>query len=115
MAGAAVARGCIVDRARPRFGERHQVFDRTHRQRRVNDEQARRRRDQCDRRKILHRVVRQLAHQVWIDREIARLSDHQRVAVGRRFRRGVGAEHARRARAIVDHDLLAERFGEARA
>ena len=43
------------------------------------------------------------------------LDAEQRVAVGRGFRHEVRADHAARARAVVDHHLLAEEIRQLRA
>ena len=59
------------------------------------------------RREILHRVVRHRAVERRRDRVTAG-RQQQRVAVGRRFRDGVGADVAARAGAIFDDDGLAE-------
>ena len=53
------------------------------------------------------RVVGQLGVERRVDREVAGLAQHQRVAVGRRLGRGVHAEVAAGARLVVDDEVPA--------
>ena len=61
-----------------------------------------------DRDEILQRIVAELRLHERIDGERSVRAGEQRVAVGRGFRRHVGAEAAARAGAVLDHDRLAE-------
>jgi hypothetical protein len=70
-------------------------------------------RDEGDRREILQRVVWQVFAQRGIDR-VRGTREEQRVTVGRRIRRELRRDHLPAAAAVVDHHLLAERFGELR-
>ncbi len=72
-------------------------------------QQERRQADVGDRRQLTVDIVGGFLQQR-IDRHRAARCRQQRVAVGRGLGRDVGAYHAARASAIVDHDLLAENF-----
>ena len=63
-------------------------------------------RDQIDRRKICHHVVRQFALIVRQNRQRRRHAEKQRVAIGHRARRQLRGNYATGAAAIIDHDLL---------
>ena len=60
-------------------------------------------RERRDRREILDRVVRDLLEEAAVQHDRVR-RHQQRVAVGRRLRRGLGADVAARADAVVDDD-----------
>ena len=62
--------------------------------------------DAGDRRKILHRVVRTVLDQALIDGMGLAGAEDQRVAVGLGTRHRVGADDARSAGAVLDHDRL---------
>ena len=110
---AAGARRCVGNLVRPRLGERDQLLDGAHRQRRVDDEHLRHQARERDRREILERIVAGVGNERRHDRE--RVGDReQRVAVGRRFRDELRADEAARARPIVDDHLLTEPFAEPR-
>ena len=64
--------------------------------------------DAGDRREILHRVVGAVLDQALIGGVGLVGAEHQRVAVGLGARHRVGADDARSARTILDHDGLAE-------
>ena len=66
--------------------------------------------DPGNRRKILHRVVRPALDQALIDDMGLAGAEDQRVAVGLGARHRVGADDARRAGAVFDHDRLPQ-FG----
>jgi hypothetical protein len=78
----------------------------------MHDQQIGRRRHERDGRQVLHRIVRHLAHQAHVDREIARLPHQYRITVGRGLGYVLRADVAGRAAAVFDHDLLAEAFAE---
>ena len=61
---------------------------------------------------VFERVVAELRKQERRDRDRAGSGDEQRIAVRRGLRDVLGADSAGRARAVVDHDLLAQVFGE---
>lgn len=73
----------------------------------MNNEGGRHVRDHRNRREILDRVVRQLAHHRRIDHMGCRHQE-QRVTVRRRARSHLRADRSTRAAAIVDDDRLAE-------
>ena len=75
-----------------------------------NDQHIGALRQQADRGEILDRVVVELV-EPGIDR-MGHGDDEQGVAVRRRLRDRLGADHAAGAAAVVDHDLLAEAVAE---
>ena len=79
-------------------------FSVLHRQRRMHDHPRGHVDDEAERREVLHRVVRQLAHQRRIDHEAAG-HDPGGVAVGRALRDDLRADHAARAGAVVDDEV----------
>jgi DNA-binding transcriptional LysR family regulator len=93
-----------VHLARLRLRGGDEVGERLVRRLRRHDEDEGRARDEADRRQVLHRVVRQLRVERRIDREVARLAEDDRVAVGRRLGRLVDAEVAAGAGLVVDDE-----------
>ena len=65
-------------------------------------------RHERDRRKILDRIVAQILHHVGIGDERGRGREEEGVAVGRRTRRRLRADHIAGARLVLDHEALAE-------
>ena len=65
-----------------------------------------------DRNQVFERVIRQLRIQRRIDCEVAGLSQHHRVAVGRRLRCKVDTDVAACAGFVIDHDNPLQRLGE---
>ncbi len=78
------------------------------RHRGLDHQQVGRAADHRDRREVLDRVVRQLAHGR-IGAVRADVADHQRVAVGRRARRGHRGDGAAGAAGVLDDERLVER------
>jgi len=75
---------------------------------RVDDEQQRPLRHHADRGEVLHRVV---LHALLVEQRVDgmdRRIDVERVAIGRCTGNVGGTDHARRARAVVDDDVLLE-------
>ena len=79
----------------------------------MHDEHVRRGRDARHRSEIAHEIVLEVRIEAHADR-IGDGHQEQRIAVGRRFRRDLGPDGRSGAAAIVDDDLLPERFGELR-
>jgi hypothetical protein len=87
---------------------RDQLLHAVDRQLGIHDDDHRDDHDAGDRREILDRIVGQLLEQEGIGR-VRRVGGHeQRVAVRRRFRRGLGADDGRSARLVVDDEGLIE-------
>ncbi|MGY3224149.1 hypothetical protein ACVIM5_004756 [Bradyrhizobium sp. USDA 4512] len=108
MRQAAGAGGGEVQLARLRPGERDQFVHVPRRHVGGDHQHLRHGRDQRHRREILQRVVGNPLH-AGADRQRAGARDRHRVAVGRRLRDRVGAEHAALAGAVVDdHGLPCE-------
>jgi hypothetical protein len=84
------------------------------RERLARDQHARHVDHLCHGHQVAHRVDGQVGEYRRIDRDRADVAEEHRVAVGRGLRRGVDADVARGAGAVVDHDLLAEQLGEPR-
>ena len=76
----------------------------------MHDQRIQQRYGQRDRREASHRIVAGLFVNGGIHRERPDRSEHDRIAVRRRARPDFVAEHAARAGAIVDHDLLPPRL-----
>src|SRR5689334_3815652 len=76
----------------------------------MHDEELRRGADLTQRQEIAKRIVRNLAVEKRVGRELTQVSVQKRVAVGGRVRRELGADDAARARPRIDHDLLSPRF-----
>ena len=100
----AVARGGVVQSARLRFGGGHRIgqglvgrIGRDHQSQRGAA-------DQAEWGQVVDGVVGQFAVQGGVDGEVAGLTDHQVVAIGRGFGDGVDAEVAARARLVVHNE-----------
>ncbi len=76
----------------------------------VDDHDHRVARHHGDRDEMLERLIGNFRIDGGTDRHLAGRGEQQRVAVGRRFRRDIGTEHAVRARPVLDDEALAERF-----
>ena len=99
-------------RAGTRFGEGNQVTHRFGRHRRMHRQRVIETRDQRHRREITHRIVADLRIDHRADRQRHRAADIERITVGRRLRRHLGADGRTGATAIIDHDLHAEILAE---
>ena len=98
--------GCLLGQ---RLGElRHRRIRRLGR----HDQRERHHRGERDRHQVLLGVVGEPLDPVLVDGDLAGLAHQQRVAVGRRRHHRLRADGAGRAGAVLDHDGLAERFGE---
>jgi len=76
----------------------------------MNDEDERRdsgHRHACE---VPAGIDRELAIERWRDRQRGLAAHHQRVSIGRRFRRRFGGDHSARTGAILHHDRLTQRF-----
>src|SRR5689334_15392388 len=100
-----LARFCLV--------ERNQIFDGSDRERRMNDQHLRYRREPHDWREIAL-LERELAVDARVDRVSARVSEGNRVAIRWRLGSHFGADVACRTAAVVDDDLLAQRITQPR-
>jgi hypothetical protein len=69
-------------------------------------------RNQRDRLEVALDAIGELRHHVTGDRQRADRAQAERVAVGLGFRGQVEADGQRAARAVVDHDLLADLLGK---
>jgi len=105
--GTGAGRG-VVELPGSRFRQRDQLGHRLCGQRRIDDEQKRRRGHQTDEREILDAIVRELAVQARVDRMRGGIAEVQRVAVGGRPGDDLGGDRGAGAGAVVDDDLLAE-------
>jgi hypothetical protein len=76
------------------------------------DEHLRAEHNHRDRREVATRIVGHLGQQR-LDDEAGRRGDQQSVTVGCSFRRQIVADYSAGAGAVIHHDLLAPRFGEA--
>ena len=103
----AVAGTRVVDAARIGLRGLHHVGQRLVRRFGARHDHQRRAGDQADRRQVLHRIVGKLGVQRRVDREVAGLPHHQRVAVPRRLGRGIHAEVAAGAGLVVHHEGVA--------
>ncbi len=99
------AAGAVAQR--PLFGERDEIVDAVHRQRRADDQHERHRSNDRHQRHILGRIVRQLFVERRVDRE-RRHRHHDRVAVGRRLRHKVGRDHRAFPGTVLDREGLIE-------
>ncbi len=98
---AALARRSDGDRLHLLARHRQQLLQRIGREGRMGHHHLGRRADQGDRREALHRIVLCLGVHRRID-AVGHVSVEQRIAVGRRARDDLRAEHARRAGPVVD-------------
>ncbi len=101
------ARRGVDELAGTRFRERDQVFRRFHRKRRMHDEEVRLADALGDRREIAQRIVGQRLVDRRRDRERGQ-REQQHVAVGRRSRDDLRADHGASAGTRIDDDRLAE-------
>jgi hypothetical protein len=107
---AADAEARVIERARLRLGERHQLREGLHIERRIHHQHVRSVRRDADVAEVLQRIVRQLRIQARVHAERATIGDQDRVAIGHCLGDGVGPERAIGARLVVDDDRLAERL-----
>ena len=107
---AGAARACVELAGLP-FRQRHELGHRPGRHAGMHDQELRRERDLPHGREILHRVERDLLEQDRIGRELSARKQY-RVAVGRRPHGELGANNARRAAAVIHHELLPHAFLE---
>jgi hypothetical protein len=101
--------GRIGDFARVLPGQRNQVRDTAHRQRRMNQDNLLIRSDQPDRCEIPHRIVTGIGVERGGDAEHTGMADHQGIAVARSLGDRPCPDGAAGAAAVLDHELLAER------
>ncbi len=114
MPGRAQAGGGELHRLRARARRLEPVGQRAHGRARMHDHDLGERRRQHDGREVARRVVGQGAEQCRVYGQ-GLAGDQQRVTVGFRLGDRVVAEIAAGARAIVDHELLAEAIRQAAA
>jgi hypothetical protein len=114
MDGAARARRRVGELALLRLGERDELGERARGKCSAHHKYVRRIRDQTHESEILAHIEAQVLHHRWIDREARARAEEERIAVGWRPHDRLGAHDARRPGAILDHDALAEPFGEIR-
>ena len=98
--------------AGPRSGQRDQLCDGIDGQRRMHDQQQRRGRDYCDRRKVARRIVADLAVHGRSDRIVGLRTDDQRIAVGLGPGHKFRGDRAARAGPVVNHERLSETLAE---
>ncbi len=113
MAAAADAGRAEVDRLLGGLGPLHEFLEVFRRMRRVDDQQQAGRRHLGDRRKVVHRVIRQLGDEGCIHR-VLMVGKEQRVAVGRGVLGDLRAIHTRSTAAVIHDGLLAPDLGEMR-
>ena len=104
-------RRCVGQRARMLLGVGDQLGQRLGGHRGVQRQHARQRHHERDRREIAQRVVEDLLVGQMIDRERAR-GHQQRVAVRRRARGRLDADHVAGARPVLDIELLSHHLRE---
>jgi hypothetical protein len=104
------AGGGIVELARPGLGQRHQLGEGLRLDRWMDHQHERHGRQQRDRRKVAAEVERAL-RQRGVD-GVGGAREQQRIAVGRRARDRLRRDRPARARARLDHDLLAQHLGD---
>ncbi len=107
------ARRRVVQLAGLRLRERDQLAHAVCAGRRVHHQHGRHGGDQRDRREVLAEIERQVRRHRRVD-HVGDRAEKQRVAVLRRARRIFGRDVARRARPVLDHELLAERIAQMR-
>jgi hypothetical protein len=95
-----------------RLGERDQFVHRGDAERRMRHQQVRQLVEQADRREVLHRIERQVAIQRRPHAMRADGAEKQRVPVGRRLGRGLGANAPAGAGTVIDQHLLAEALAD---
>src|SRR5262249_19521626 len=100
--------GSVTQLARPLPGERYQLPQVVGRDLGVGDDQNGRARHRRDRHKIVEWIERQVRVYVRIDRDVAELNESDRVTVRRGFRDRLRAKISAAARAIFNHDTLAQ-------
>ena len=105
------AAGAVVEAVRRGLRVGDQVLQRFHRQRRVDHDQLRRRADQRNRLEVAQRHVSGFVEQR-VDHDRRDAADHQRIAVGQRFGRDLGAEAAAGTGTVVDHHALVPRLDQ---
>ena len=98
--------------ARPRLRVGDEFRDGAHRHRRMHEQQVGDLGDDDDRREVLRRRERQVRVERRRGRHRAERALHERVAVRRGLGDEVGADVAAAARAVLDHEGLAELVGE---
>ena len=112
MIGRAHAGRGEIELARLRSGQIDKFLEVAHRQRGIHHQQIRHKHHQPDGREIAVRIERHLCAQRRADGQPRRGAEGDGVAVGRGARAMGQADHRARARAVVDHHLLAERFAD---
>ena len=114
MRGRTGAAGRVHHLALVGLGVGDELLEVVRRQVLLGHQQQRRVGDEGHRLEIVRRVIgRLLVHRV-ADRMGADRGEHEQVAVGRRLRHPQRAGHAAAARLVLDHDGLAQRFGQRR-
>jgi hypothetical protein len=111
MAGRADAAGTHVDLAWVGLGERDELRRGLRRHRRMNHHQTRRGHRIHDRDEVVHEDVVQVLIERIVD-GVDRVRHEQRVTVGRRMRRHLGADIVAAARPVLDKERLAELVAE---
>ena len=104
---AAVAAGRIIDVAGARLGQRNEILDGLWHAG-VGDQHPVDLRNQTDRFKTVERIVIDLLVEMRRHHETAVVDAGDGVTVGRRARRTLHGDQARRAGLVVEHDLLLE-------
>jgi hypothetical protein len=94
------------------FRNRDELFDRFHRQRRMYDEQVRRRDDLAHGNEVFHDIETELGVEARADGE-RRGAEKQRMPVGGRTRDRLRADIARRACTVDDDDRLLPQLAQA--
>jgi hypothetical protein len=102
------ARRGVIQSGGTGLRERDQIPNARHRQRRMADQQIGRRSDEHDGGEISEDVIGKLPAESGTDRHGSRSAQQQRVAIGQRPRRKLGADDATGTAAVVGHDLLPE-------
>ena len=105
--------GAVIELAGIRLGRGDHLGDRICRERGIRQHHHRLAADHRHRDEIAHRVIGQLGDQRRVG-DVGDVDERQRVPVGRRLRHQLGGDDRARAGAVLDHELLPERFGELR-
>ena len=108
---AADAEARIGDLARALARQRDQFLHRLHRQRRMHEQRERCIGQVGDRDQVADRIVGQLRVHRRRRGDMADRAEQHRVAIGRRTHDEVHADGAGRARAVLDHERLAQLLG----